>query len=796
MPRTIADLCFRNRIYVVSIIALLTAFFAYHASQIQIKTIFEDLAPTSHPYIKVHEKFKDTFGGSNIVTFMVEAEQGDIFQLPVLKKVQELTQDLAKIDAVNTFQIISLAGKKLKEVKASTQGIASKPYMYPDLPKNQEEIDRLKEAVLRNPLVYGSVVSKDLKATLVTVDFFDKLIDHNVAFTQIEDLVKKLNGDGVKISVVGNPVLYGWVNHYLPETFRLVGIALGLFFVALFIINRTWRGTFLPLITGFVSASWALGIAQLLHINFDPLVMVVAMLITARAISHSVQILTRFHEEVERIEGHTETAAQASKTTLADLLRPGVLGISIDAGCIAVVAMSPIPLLQKLVVLSCVWVLTLIVSAVILTPTLLSWVAHPRGYVHNINVDVYLIRPFLNICVKATEGRAKFFIVAFAGIVFVVCGIYAFHLKVGDANPGSPILWPKSQYNRDQVAINKHFSGSDRMFVVVGGKSKDDVKNAQALVLMQKFQRFMEVQPEIGGTLSIADVLPAVNQTVREDNVRYQELGTDGLANGELMYLFEQYSEPGDLARFVDEDRANAAITLFFTDHQGKTIETAIFRIKQFIAQNPAVQQAQIYLAGGLVGVIAAVNEVILSGQIESIALALLILMVMCIVVYRSSAAGMFFMVPVVVSNVVTFAFMAWKDIGMNINTVPVAALGIGLGVDYALYICDRIKSEYEQGKSQEEAMWIAIHCAGRGVLVTAAVLVSSVLLWRLSSLRFQAEMGTLIALWLGVSAFCALFVMPALVAMVKPRFIFAPRGLSAATEHQFSEGSPILASE
>ena len=771
-----ADYCIEKRVPVVAVIGLMTLFFAFQALGIQVKTIFEDLAPTSHPYVQIHERFKSTFGGANIVTFMVEAEQGDIFQLNVLKKVQELTQGLNKLDAVNTFQIISLAGKKLKEVKASTEGIESHPYMYPDLPKDQDAIDHLKDAVLRNPLVYGPVVSKDLKATLVTVDFFDKLIDYNITYPQIEALVDSINGNGVKVSVVGNPVLYGWVNHYLPETFNLVVLALFLFVVMLFIVNRTWRGTFLPMITAGVSACWALGIAKMLHINFDPLVMVVAMLITARAISHSVQILTRFHEEVENIEHHKEAASVAARKTLVELLRPGILGITIDAGCIAVVALSPIPLLQKLVILTVVWVGTLVVSAVVLTPVLLSWVKHPSGYVHKINIDLYVLRPFLDVCVAVSRGKAKYYVVAATAVVFVVCSFYALQLKVGDANPGSPILWPDSRYNLDQASINDHFSGSDRMFVVVGGKAQDDMKNADSLALMQKFQRFMEVQPEIGGSLSIADVLPSVSRTVREDNVRYQELGADKLANGELMFLYEQNSEPGDLTRYVDVDLKNAAVTLFFTDHQGKTIETAIFRIKQFIADNPISDKATIYLAGGVVGVIAAVNEVILSGQIESIALALLILMVACIVVYRSSAAGMFFMVPVVVSNVATFAFMAVMDIGMNINTVPVAALGIGLGVDYALYICDRIKCEYEAGRSEEEAVWFAIHCAGRGVLVTALVLVTSVLLWKFSSLRFQAEMGTLIALWLGVSAFCALFVMPGLAMIFKPTFIFEPR--------------------
>jgi predicted RND superfamily exporter protein len=146
----------------------------------------------------------------------------------------------------------------------------------------------------------------------------------------------------------------------------------------------------------------------------------------------------------------------------------------------------------------------------------------------------------------------------------------------------------------------------------------------------------------------------------------------------------------------------------------------------------------------------------------------------MCILVYRSSIAGMFFMVPVVLANMVTFAFMAYQNIGMNINTVPVAALGIGLGVDYALYICDRMKMEFDSGKSILESINLSLHCAGRGVLVTAFVLIASIAVWSYSSLRFQAEMGMLIAIWLSVSAFSALFLMPSMAYIFKPKFIFS----------------------
>jgi len=773
-----ATFCIRRRTWVVSVLAAATAVLTYFAVHVEVKTVFADMLPSSHAYVKTHERFKDTFGGSNIVTIMVEVgdnDKGDVFQLPVLDKVRTLTLEMRKISAVNPYQIISLASKKLKEIKASTDGVETRPLMWPDLPKNEAELASLRDAVLRNPLVYGTYVSADLKATLITVDFHDHLVDYSTVFKEINQLVDQVRDDKVKIRVVGDPILYGWVNHFLPETMNLVLATILLVVTLLFVFTRTWRNTLLPLLAGLVSAVWALGFIKILGINFEPLVIVVAVLISARAVSHSVQIVNRFDEEAESIAAGKQNCEEAARLALSDMFRPGMLGVIADAGCMAVVALSPIPLLQKLTILSVVWVFTLSISAVVLTPVLLSWGRHPKGFAHPLNLTPLLHR-FLSMCVWIVTSRARYVVLAVAACVFVVSGLYAFKLKIGDANPGSPVLWPDATYNKDSAAINAKFQGVDRMFVVVGGDAESGtrglLKKTEVLENMNRFQRFMSAQPEIGATLSIADVVPAINRIMHEGNPRYQELGASETVNGSLMFLFESVSEPGDMDRLVDNQYENGSITLFFRDRKGETIRTAVARIKEFVEKNP-LTEGSYQLAGGVVGVMAAVNEIILSGQIEAIALALVVLVVLCTLVYRSAVAGMVFMVPVILSNTITFSVMAWLGIGMNINTVPVAALGIGLGVDYAFYIADRIKEELALGKDVNTAMSIALHSTGLGVVITALVLILSVMLWSISSLRFQAEMAMLMAIWLGVSALSALVLMPSILYVFRPAFVF-----------------------
>lgn len=761
--------CIANRLPVVGVIAAGTIVLGYFAFQQDVRTVFSDLLPQDHPYIETHEEYKESFGGSNLVSIMVEVEGGDIFRPEVLQVVHDVTRELREVEGVNSFQIISLASKKLKQVHASTYGIESNPLMWPDVPHDPAELDRLREAVLAHPLVYGSYVSRDLKAALITVDFIDRLMDYETVHRQITGIVAEHETDDIEISVVGEPILRGIVSSFLPETMTIFVLTIGaLGLILFFVFMRTWRGTLLPLLSAVVTGLWALGIATLLGFNFDPLSIVIAFLITARVISHSVQAVTRFDDYVAQ---GAESSAAAAEASLTELWKPGQLSVITDAGGILVVALAPIPLLQKAGVIGAIWVFCISITGVVLTPVLLSWIPRPRSVAHRFDVTPLVDRS-LAFFARAATDRLRPVILWGSLAILIVSTLLATRITVGDANPGTPLLWPGSEYNLAVAEINERFLGTDRMFVVVRGGEPESLQDPEILRAMARFQRHVELQEEIGGSVSLADLIPSVNRVLNEGNPRFQELGRDALVNGELLYMYLSGADPGDLDRYTDVQYQTGAVTLFFRDHKGSTIRTAVARIKDFIAEN-GTEAAEWELAGGLIGVLAAVNEVIFAGQIESIALALLVVLITCSVTYRSGVAGVFFMTPVLLSNVVTFGYMAVKDIGLNINTLPVAALGIGLGVDYSIYVVDAIKEGYARSGDMADAIRRAAATAGKGVVVTATPLIATTALWYFfSSLRFQAEMAILIALWMAVSAGSALLLMPAMTATFRPRFV------------------------
>jgi uncharacterized protein len=766
----ISEFFIHIRAWVVLVIAILTGFFLYFAIiNGEVRTVFKDLMPSDHPYIKVHHEFKSSFGGSNMVSIMLKVEEGDIFNFKILKKIQDITKGLRMISGVNPFQIYSIAAKKVREVRAGSYEIKTKSLMWPYLPKSEEGIEKLKESVLSNRLVYGTYVSGDLKAALITVDFIERKMEFSTVYEQVKDLVDKHRGEGYELSLVGEPILQGIIRAFLPETLKIFVLSIGALGVFLFIFfMRSLRGTFVPILAACISAIWAFGIASLLGINQDPLGVVIAFLITARVISHSVQSVNRFDLIIG--EG-TDNSRAAAVSSLGQLFKPGILSVITDAGGILVVAMAPIPLLQKAAIIGAIWVSCITVTGVILTPVLLSWVRHPHRFLNPLDMTPVVTKS-LDICARLSTSWFRYVTFYGALALILICGYIGVRIHIGDANPGSPLLWQDHPYNVAVTEINSRFAGTDRMFVVVRGDEKQILKEPEVLNNIVRFQRYCERQPEIGGTLSLSDLIPAIKRVFMEGNPKYEEAGVDKMENGELFYIFLSGTEPGDLDRFSDANYQYAGITLYFRDHKGETIRTAISRMKDYIANNP-MKGAHYELAGGRIGVLAAVNEVIFAGQVESIALALLVVLITASITYRSGVAGIYFMVPILLSNTITFTYMVVRGIGLNVNSMPVAALGIGLGVDYAIYVVDAIKEDYACHKDMKTAIFHALNNAGRGVIMTATPLVACTILWYVfSSLRFQAEMAILIALWMAVSAASALLVMPAMTYVLRPRFI------------------------
>ena len=776
MSRRLGEWIIGHRGAVLAALGLVTLVFAIFASRITIDTNFADLIPSRHSYMKVHRQFSDQLGGALTVFVMVEVKEGDIFNRDTLEKVDLIQRELDAIPGVNHNQVISIASKKVKKVVLDEfSGLTIYPLME-RVPETDEEMAELRNAVFRNESVLGPLVSFDGKSTLITANFIEGAMRHRVItfdemFTRVRAIADKVRDDRHEISVAGEPILTGWIHHYKSQILGILALSVGVMVVLLYAYWRTWIGVVLPLATATVSAIWGLGFTGMLGYNLDPLILVVPLIITARAISHAVQLTERYFEVYHETGDVKESAIES----FASLFPPGLLGIITDAAGLYIIAVAPIPLMVKLALFCGTWVLAIVFTVQVLVPLLLTYLPapQPERVEAIVNPGKGLEAPVLGFVGGLARGRAPALVLAGTAVLVIVTSFLSTRLTIGDAHAGTPILWPDSEYNRAIAAINEKYPGSDQLFVIVDGEKPDTIKRPEVLHRLDEFQRYMEQSEEVGATASLADFVIPMNRLLHSGDPKYERLPQDASLTGSIMLLILAGTSPGDFDRFVSRDYEDANLTVWYKDHKGDTIRRAVARVKEFIASARPIEGIEFKLATGYMGVLAAVNEVVAASQAHALLLLLGVILLTVSITYRSLVAPLLLIVPLAVANLFATAFMAVKGIGLNINTLPVATIGIGVGVDYGIYLLSRICEEYQTLGRFDAAIRKAINTTGKAIMFTATTLVAGVIFWYfLSDLRFQAEMGLLLALLMLVNMLTAMVVLPALVAFFQPRFV------------------------
>lgn len=420
-------------------------------------------------------------------------------------------------------------------------------------------------------------------------------------------------------------------------------------------------------------------------------------------------------------------------------------------------------------------------TVVVLLPLLLTYLPLPR----DIRLRHNALRQILPVLARVCTQKGSAWVIAGGAAALLVLGLYgSTGLVVGTARPGSPILYPHADYNVSAEFINREFPGSEELFIVAETPQAGSIKDPQVLRYLEEFQQDMLSDAEVGGTKSVVDLVRLVNQINHHDDPKWAQIPLDAAFVGGVLFSYMASSPvPGSLDEYIDARERQANVVCYYKDHKGPTIARAIARVKAFVAAHPT-DLVTLRLAGGLIGVTAAMNEEIIASNFTITLLAFVSVFAFVLVGYRSLVAALLVTAPLALATIWGEAFLAVMGIGLNVNTAPVAAVGIGLGVDYAIYIMDRIKQEYERLGDLGVAVREAITTSGVAVTFTASTLVGGIIFWAfLSSLRFQAEMSLLLSILMIANMIGAILLLPALTMLMQPAFI-----VRQGREKQFQE--------
>ena len=843
---------------VMIIVLVVTAWFAYLSFQLKLETSFGDLLPQSHPFVQIHNKYAGTFGGANNIQLMVEAREGDIFNVPTLVRIYKITEEMDRVYGVNHNQIDSIGHRTTRYLRAQSGGFLKAEPVMIQMPKTADDAANIKRIVHNTESIYGILVSLDDRAALVRANFIEARLDHRRTFSEINqrviapfekgwfgalikgkdalkgedtapatieivyrdtaaakadlktgDTIVSVNGKpvsdrvalaaemtqykpgttvalGVKrgdsvenhqltipepdldVYVAGEPRLYGWVYNYAGDVFWILTFTYCFEWILRWMYFHDWRGALRPTLTGVIAAFWGLAFVHLIGFALDPLILVMPFLITARAVSHAIQMHDRYYEEFER---HDWNQRKAIVAAFAELFVPTFSGIATDALGVLVIILVPITMLRNLAVVASWWILAITVAELLLNPIVYYYLRAP-------DPEVVLAREkgwYRALINRVTDwnlsSAGKVTVMVFWLVVAAIGAVLMRGLIVGDPTSASPLVWEDSPYNVSHAHIQDKFGGVEPLIVVAEGKDRDAMKEPQVLRTMEKFQRYLERDRDVGYSVSLTDILRSVNMVFHELEPKWGVIPNTSRDVAQTFFIFFSGSPPTETAKWVTPDYQTAHVTFFARNHKGDNIARIIARCKEFIAANP-MEKAEFKLAGGLIGVLAAANEELVRNDLLMNFLGFFTIYIIVLFTYRSWMAGIYLLLPLFISNIIINAAMAVWGIGINVNTLPLVTVGVGFGIDYGLYIMSRIIEEIRVNGDLELSIREALNTSGKAVSFTAVAMVASTAAWTFSNIRFNAVMGGLLAIWMFVSFIASETLLPVMISYFRPGFI------------------------
>jgi predicted RND superfamily exporter protein len=714
------------------------------------------------------------FGRSNLVAVTLRTKDGDIFTPRTLGKIHRIQKAIELMDGVVKYNIYSIASRDLKYVQTGTDVdgimmlmVETFDDMLEQIIKGDEQMLAIyRKNILNDDDIYGTIVSRDKKGAALLATFkYEE--DYLNIFNSLNAIIEKERDENTQFYLSGRPVMLAYIHKYMSRILYILFLALVIMVVLLYVDFGRKRAVFLPLTAGLLSVVWGMGMLNLLGFEMDVLSITVPFLVLALSHGHSVQIMQRYYEEARK----SMDRKKASEQVIATLMLPATTSILTDSVGFFSLILLPFPIIQSMAVVAATGILSIWVTSFILIPIVLSYLPLPSmRELERVGESGKLLTILKKVGAATSRGRSRTFILMGSLILLLAGAFFTSKLHIGDLQPGSPNFWQDSEYNEAERILNKHFVGTNLLWIYLAGAEQKDLLKPEIIAYFNQLQWFLEERPEINYTLSYLHCLETVNSALHNNDPRWEVLPTNKIAAWECLEL--SMGNPEDMRDFFELDFRQANIRAFVSDHKGETIRNLMKDLRAYLADHQ-IPGLTVEVTAGLIGIYEAILDEIRASQIANLFFMFTAVFLCSAVAFRSIVAGLLVLVPLMLGNVITFAVMALTGVGLFIYTLPVSALGIGVGIDYALYILSRLKKELSDQQTEKSAYITTFKTAGRAVCYTAATVTAGVLTLCLSEMRFQALLGVMLGIIMVANMLSALFVLTSLVSLLKPRFLF-----------------------
>jgi predicted RND superfamily exporter protein len=728
----IANVMFNNRGVLLLLFLGLSVFFGFQVVKLRPDASFEKMIPVSHPYIANFLANRDDLSGlGNSVRIIVETSEGDIFSAEFQDLLRQVTDEVFYVRGVDRAGLQSLWTPNVRWQEVTEEGFVGGSVIPDDYDGSERSLDKLRDNTLKSGQI-GRLVANNFKSTIVLAPLveIDPETGEKLDYTQFSaDLERQIR------------------DKYQSETIsiHITGFAK--------LVGDLIEGA--SLFCSSIAVLWQLGLLHTLGLGLDPYSMLVPFLVFAVGISHSVQIINRFG-----FNCHAGMSPRdAAWLTFTRLSKPGFTALLSDGVGFSTLAIIDIPVIRELALVASSGIAVLIFTNLILLPILLSFTGISGTCMR------YRDR-------KSRSGFAHWFVVSgtarprparyvlLVALLLMAAGLWQGQkLKIGDLDPGAPELRPDARYNLDDAFLRANYATSTDVFVVMVQTESQQCGSFEAISAVDYFQGMMGNVPGVQSALSLVDVSKLVIMGMNEGNPKWHAISRNQyILNNSLSRV------PGSL---LNTDCSMVPVILFLEDHKADTLSGVVAAVEAFAEENNS-EQVRYVLAAGNSGVEAATNIVIEQAQYEMLAWVYGVVILLCVLTFRSIRVAACIILPLVLTSILGQALMASLGIGVKVATLPVIALGVGIGVDYGIYIYNALQYYVGQQASLQQSYFEALKASGTAVAFTGLTLAMGVATWIYSPIKFQADMGLLLTFMFFWNMLGALLLLPALASVFK----------------------------
>ncbi|EUB75523.1 MMPL domain protein [Pseudomonas sp. GM41(2012)] len=765
-------LLFNHRRIILGICVVLSLVFGYQALSLKLNAAFEKMIPTDHPYVQNYLKNRGQLGeGGNTLRIAIEAKQGSIFDAAYLETVKKINDEVFLLPGVDRSYMKSLWTPATRWIGVTEEGFDGGPVIPDNYDGSAGSLEQVRQNVERSGEV-GRLVASNFKSSIVLLPLQDitsddgKPLDYNALSSQLEQIRVKYETDNIKIHITGFAKVVGDLIDGMRQMQLFFAATLVICGIVLFWYTRCIRSTLLVLLCSIIAVVWLLGLLPTLGFDLDPYSILVPFLVFAIGLSHGAQKMNGIMQDI----GRGADKLVAARFTFRRLFLTGLMALVADAVGFAVLMIIKIPVIQDLAVAATIGVLTLIFTNLILLPILLSYTGVSKAAAQREAANdkfsqldaLHARHPFWAFLDRFTERKWASGAILIAVMLGVAGFAVSLHVKIGDLNPGAPELRPESRYNSDNRFMVSNFSASSDKYVVMVKTPQYFCANYQTLVSVDALEAQLQQLPGVVSTTSLAALSKQAAAGMNEGSMTWYEIPRNqGLLNAIITRApRELFNQNCDLL----------TVYVYLKDHKADTLTSVVQTVEQFAATHNN-DQIQFLNAAGNAGIEAATNIVVKRSNVQMLFMVYAAVIALCFITFRSWRAVVCTVLPLMLTSILCEALMVGLNIGVKVATLPVIALGVGIGVDYALYILSVTLTNLRNGSSLSDAYYLALLSTGKVVVMTGITLGVAVLTWVLSPIKFQADMGILLGFMFIWNMVGALVLVPALAHfLLKPK--------------------------